>query len=111
MDEDGGGDRQRHFNPRQSNIIICDDDPNASLVGEAKLSPEGIRGLGDDGLAETILLFDPGGLLNYLRDHAVSADQLREAAEEARSAEKYRSQISRPTGPCGTNRGRWLRVE
>jgi hypothetical protein len=72
----------------------------ASLVEAVKLTPEDIRGLGEDGLGETILagLVHPTGLLSYLRDHGISADQLREAAEEARSAERSRGQISSPDG-------------
>jgi hypothetical protein len=97
-DEDGSGERQRHFNPKQANVIVCDEDPTASLVEEDRLSPEDIRGLGEDGLGEKILagLIDPRGLLSYLRDQGVSADQLREAAEGERSAEKYRGQIASP---------------
>jgi len=47
--EDDAADRQRHFNPKQANIIVCDEDPTASLVEEVKLSPEDIRGLGRTG--------------------------------------------------------------
>jgi len=36
-DDEGGGERQRHFNPRQANIIVCDEDPTVSLVEEVKL--------------------------------------------------------------------------
>jgi hypothetical protein len=43
-DEDAGPAPQRHFNPRQANIIICDEDPTASLVEQRKLSPGGIQG-------------------------------------------------------------------
>jgi hypothetical protein len=98
QDEDDGAEAQRHFNPRQANIIVCDEDPTISLVEEARLSPEDIRGLGEDGLGDKILagLLHPGGLLSYLRDQGVSADQLRAAAEEARTAERYRGQISSP---------------
>ena len=103
-DEEGGGaERQRHFNPKQANIIVCDEDPTFSLVEEAQLSPEDIRGVGEDGLGETILagLIHPGGLLSHLRDHGVSAGQLREAAEGARTAERSRGQISSPNGRDG----------
>jgi hypothetical protein len=97
-DEDDGPERQRHFNPKQANILICDEDPTASLVEDAKLSPEDIRGLGEDGLGEKILagLVHPGGLLNYLRDQGVLADRLREAAEDARTTKRNRGQISNP---------------
>jgi hypothetical protein len=53
--EDDAADRQRHFNPKQANIIVCDEDPTASLVEEARLSPEDLRAVGEDGLGETIL--------------------------------------------------------
>jgi hypothetical protein len=102
LDEaDAGGDgaqRQRLFNPKQTNIIVCDEDPTVSLVEEIRLSPEGIRGLGTDDLGETILagLVHPAGLLSYLRDHGVSADQLRDAAEDARKTERHQGQISSP---------------
>ena len=97
-DENDGPERQRHFKPKQANILICDEDPTASLVEEAKLSPEDIRGLGDDGLGEKILagLIHPAGLLTYLREYGVTEDQLREAAEEARAGERSRGQISNP---------------
>jgi hypothetical protein len=97
-DEDDGAQRQRHFNPKQANIIVCDEDPTVSLVEEVRLSPEDIRGLGEDGLGDKILagLVHPAGLLTYLRDQGVSAEQLREAAEDARTAEKYRGQIASP---------------
>ena len=39
-DDEGGGERQRHFNPRQANIIVCDEDPTVSLVEEVKLCEE-----------------------------------------------------------------------
>jgi len=82
-EEDGGdgagAEHQRHFNPKQANIIVCDEDPIVSLVEEVRLSPEDIRGLGEDGLGEKILagLLHPAGLLSCLRDQGVSADQLR----------------------------------
>jgi hypothetical protein len=96
--EDDAADRQRHFNPKQANIIVCDEDPTASLVEEVRLSPEDIRGLGEDGLGETILagLIHPGGLLGHLRDQGISANRLREAAEGARTVERSRGQISSP---------------
>jgi hypothetical protein len=104
-DEDGDGaeERPRHFNPRQANIIICDEDPTASLVETNKLSPEDVRGLGEKGLGDVILagLVHPAGLLSYLHDHAISAHQLREAAEGARTAERYRGQISSPDADDG----------
>jgi hypothetical protein len=102
-DDEGGRERQRHFNPKQANIIVCDEDPTFSLVEEAKLSPEDIRGLGEDGLGETILagLIHPGGLLSHLRDQGIPADQLRQAAEGARAAERSRGQISNPDGGDG----------
>jgi hypothetical protein len=89
--------------PKQANIIVCDEDPTVSLVEQGKLSPEDIRGLGEDGLGETILagLVHPGGLLSYLRDHGISADQLRAVAEEAGRAEKSRGQISSPEAGDG----------
>src|SRR5215471_19867139 len=79
-DEGDRAERKPHFNPKQANIIVCDEDPTASLVEEVRLSPEDIRGLGEDGFGETILagLFHPGGLLTYLHDQGVSPDQLRE---------------------------------
>ena len=45
-EEEDGPERQRHFNPKQANILICDEDPTASLVEEVKLSPEDLRGWG-----------------------------------------------------------------
>jgi hypothetical protein len=59
--------------------------------------------LGEDGLGEVILagLIHPGGLLSYLRDQGISADQLREAAEGTRAAERSRGQISKPDGGDG----------
>jgi hypothetical protein len=99
-DEGDGAERQRHFNPKQANIIVCDEDPTVSLIEAGKLSPEDVRGLGEDGLGDKILagLVHPGGLLSYLRDQGVSAYQLREAAEGARTAERSRGQISSPDG-------------
>jgi hypothetical protein len=49
-------------------------------------------------VGETILagLIHPGGLLSHLRDQGISAEQLREAAEGARTAERSRGQISSP---------------
>src|SRR5262249_50087580 len=46
-------------------------------------------------------LFHPVGLLTYLRDQGVSADQLREAAESARAVERHRGQISSPEAGDG----------
>jgi hypothetical protein len=95
---DGAGERQRHFNPKQANIIICDEDPAASLVEQGKVSPGDIRGIGEDGLGDKILtgLLDPRGLLSSLRDEGVSADRLLEAAEGARATERSRGQIVSP---------------
>jgi hypothetical protein len=121
-DEDGGGERQRHFNPKQANIIICDEDPTASLVEQMKVSPDGVRGIDADGLGEKILegLIHPRGLLTYLRDQGVSPDQLTEAAEGERTTERNRGQIASPAAgdgdvaqaaqsPCGWSgsRGYW----
>jgi hypothetical protein len=102
-DVDDGSEPQRHFNPKQANIIICDEDPTVSLVEEVRLSPEDIRGLGAEGLGEKILagLIHPSGLLTYLRDEGVSADKLRDAAEGARTAERSRGQISSPEAGDG----------
>jgi hypothetical protein len=102
-DEGGGAERQRHFNPRQSNIIVCDEDPTGSLVEEVRLSPEDVRGMAGDGLGDKILvgLLHPGGLLSYLRDQGISADQLREAAEGARTTERHRGKISTPDAGDG----------
>lgn len=102
-DEGDGAERQRHFNPRQANIIVCDEDPTTNLVEEVRLSPEDIRGLGEDGLGDKILagLVHPGGLLTYLRNQGVSADQLRQAAEGARTAERSKGNISNPDGRDG----------
>jgi hypothetical protein len=67
-------------------------------VEQAELRPEDIRGLGENGLGDKILagLLYPGGLLIYLRDQGISAEQLLEAATEARTAERYRGQITSP---------------
>jgi hypothetical protein len=91
-------DSPRYFNPKQANLIICDEDPTANLVEETRLSAEDIRGLGDDGLGEKILagLVYPSGLLTYLRDQGVSEDRLRQVAEEARGAERSRGRVSSP---------------
>jgi hypothetical protein len=55
-------------------------------------------GLGDKILAG---LLHPGGLLTYLRDHGISADQLRQVADEARTVERHRGQIASPDGADG----------
>ena len=101
--EDDSAERRRYFNPKQANLIICDEDPTGSLVEQGKLCPEDIRELGTDGLGDKILagLVDPGGLLTYLRDQGVTADRLREAAEGARTAEKRRGQITSPDAGDG----------
>jgi hypothetical protein len=93
-----GPEPERLFNPRQANTILCDEDPTGSLVEETRLSADDIRGLGTDGLGDKILagLSQPGGLLTYLRSEGVSPERLREAAEEARRAERSRGQISSP---------------
>jgi hypothetical protein len=46
-------------------------------------------------------LSHPGELLTYLREQGVSGDQLKEAAEGARTAERYRGQISSPDAGDG----------
>jgi hypothetical protein len=48
-DADDSAERRRHFNPKQANILICDEDATASLAEQVKLSPEDIRGLGEEG--------------------------------------------------------------
>jgi hypothetical protein len=101
--EDDTPERPRYFNPKQANLIICDEDPTASLVEQAKLSPEDIRGLGTDGLGDTILagLVHPSGLLTFLRDQGVSPDRFRQAVEDARKTERSRGQISSPEAGDG----------
>jgi len=101
--EEDSLERPRHFNPRQANIIICDEDPTASLVERGSLSPEDIRGLRENGLGEKVLagLVHPAGLLTYLRDQGVSPDRLREAAEDARRTERSRGQILSPEAGDG----------
>jgi hypothetical protein len=102
-EEDDPLERPRYFNPKQANLIICDEDPTSSLVEKVELSPEHIRGLTEDGLGDKILagLVHPGGLLTYLRDQGVTADRLLEAAEGAHTAEKRRGQISTPDAGDG----------
>jgi hypothetical protein len=72
-------------------------------VDEARLSPEDLRAVGEDGLGEKILagLSSPGGLLTYLRDEGVTENRLYEAAEEAQRSERSRGQISSPDGGDG----------
>jgi hypothetical protein len=43
-DADDSAERRRHFNPKQANILICDEDPTASLVEQGRLSAEDIPG-------------------------------------------------------------------
>src|SRR5215470_3365421 len=102
-DEGDRAERKPHFNPKQANIIVCDEDPTASLVETNKLSPEDVRGLGEEGLGDMILagLIHPAGLLSYLHDHGISADRVREAAEGARTTERNRGQISSPDAGDG----------
>jgi hypothetical protein len=97
-DEGGPGDRRPHFNPRQTNTVICDEDPTLGLIEEVTLSRDEIRGLAEDGLGEVILagLDHAGGLLSYLRDHGVMVDRLRDAADKTRTAERHRGQIASP---------------
>jgi hypothetical protein len=97
-EEDDSAERPRYFNPKQANLIICDEDPTSSLVEKVELSPEHIQGLTEDELGDKILagLLHPGGLLTYLRDQGVSSDRLRQAVEDARTAERRRGQISSP---------------
>ena len=91
------------FNPRQANTILCDEDPTGSLVEETRLSADDIGGLGRDGLGDKILagLGQPSGLLTYLRSERISPERLREAAQEARRAERSRGQISSPEAGDG----------
>jgi hypothetical protein len=85
-DADDSAERRRHFNPKQANILICDEDPTASLVEQGRLSAEDIRGSARMGSGMILAgLVRPGGLLTYLRDQGVSADQLREVADGART--------------------------
>jgi hypothetical protein len=101
-DEEDDSERSRHFNPKQANLIICDEDPTTSLVEQNTLNPEDIRGLGE-GLGETILagLVHPNGLLSYLRAEGILPDRLRQAADDARTAERRRGQISSPEAGDG----------
>ena len=96
-------ERQRHLNPKQANIIVCDEDPTASLVEEARRSPEDIRGLGDGGLGDV----DPGRALQprwiaelFARPR-VSEDQLREAAEECAGGGAIRGKSQPRSGRRG----------
>jgi hypothetical protein len=43
-DADDSAERRRHFNPKQANILICDEDPTVSLVEQGRLSAEDIPG-------------------------------------------------------------------
>jgi hypothetical protein len=80
---DSGEEDQPHyehsFNPANTAIIVCDEDPTTSLIEHSRLEKEAIRAITEQGLGECILagLSTSVGLLDYLRETGITPEQLR----------------------------------
>jgi hypothetical protein len=74
------------FNPADAAIIVCDEDPSASLIEQNRLDRDAVRAIKEQNLGEHILtgLETPGGLRDHLRDNEVTPEQLRSVAARLR---------------------------
>jgi hypothetical protein len=96
--DDGRPRSQPFFNPADAAIIVCDEDPTASLIEKHWLERDAVRAIGEENLGEHILagLETPGGLLDHLRENGVTPEQLRSVADRLREQERKRGQIANP---------------
>jgi hypothetical protein len=97
----GGDDRPRSepsFNPADAAIIVCDEDPTASLIEQTRLEKDAVRAIEELNLGEHILsgLETPEGLLDHLRNKGITPEQLRSMADKLRAQERKRGQIANP---------------
>jgi hypothetical protein len=101
----GGGEDDRprfqhSFNPANAPIIVCDEDPTASLIERDRIGRDVIEAVREQGLGEHILagLSASGGLLDYLREKGVTPEQIRLVANGLRKREGKWERIANPGG-------------
>jgi hypothetical protein len=102
----GDDDRPRSepsFNPADAAIIVCDEDPTASLIEKHWLEKDAVRAIGEQNLGEHILagLETPGGLLDHLRANGITPEQLRSVAARLRREERRQGKITEPSAGEG----------
>jgi hypothetical protein len=101
FDDDDENERprfQHSFNPANAPIIVCDEDPTASLIERDRIEKDVIGSIREQGLGEHILagLSAPGRLLDHLREKEVTAEQVRLVASGLQKQERKRGQVSTP---------------
>jgi hypothetical protein len=98
-DFDNDTPRERSFNPANAAIIVCDEDPTVSLVEHGRLERSAVGAVTAQNHGEHILkgLDAPSGLLSYLRERGITAEQVRSTAETLRKEERARGQIASPS--------------
>jgi hypothetical protein len=84
------------FNPADAAIIVCDEDPTASLVEKHWLEKDAVRAIREQNLGEHILagLETPGDLLDHLRANGITPEQLRSVAARLLGEERKRGKIT-----------------
>jgi hypothetical protein len=103
-----GGNARRSFNPADAPIVVCDEAPTASLIERNRIDREAIQAVTEQGLGEHILagLSVSGGLLDYLREKGITAEQVRLVASGLRGDERKRGRITSPWPRCSIAEGR-----
>ena len=96
--EDAGPRFEPSFNPADAAIVVCDEDPTASLIAHYRIARDAIAGITEHGLGEHILagLATSAGLLDHLRRVGAAAEQLRLVAKKQRGKEGRGGQIVSP---------------
>jgi hypothetical protein len=97
--DDGRPSFEHSFNPADAAIVVCDEDPTASLIERTRIERSTIGAITEQGLGEEILagLSTKAGLLDHLREKGITPDQLRATASKVRKQERKRGQIASPS--------------
>jgi hypothetical protein len=101
-DADDGKSRFEHsFNPADAAIVVCDEDPTASLIERSRVKRGTIEAITEERLGEHILagLSTSGGLLDYLCERGITPEQVRLAASKIRKREIKQGRIVSPSSP------------
>jgi hypothetical protein len=101
FNDDGEDDRHRFehsFNPANAPIVVCDEDPTASLIERNRVDRNAIGAVIEQGLGEHILagLSASDGLLDHLREKGITPEQVRIVASGLQKQEGKRGQIAAP---------------
>jgi hypothetical protein len=99
-DESAGRRRVEHsFNPANAATLVCDEDPTLSLIERTRLDRRVLKAITEQDLGELIAegLDAPSGLLSYLLEKGITAEQVRVTAQSLRTEEDRRGQVADPS--------------